>query len=105
MRVPKKITKAWLNRRGACLDQVENFCEEWPDGAALTRENLQRAVPLNVDIWWLAEGLLTETRYNALDQATLPAYNRYMRGTGGERSRNNYRTKVALALADALGLP
>lgn len=44
------ITKAML--RGACPEQRKIFLREWPKGAEVTLENVQRAVELGLDLGW-----------------------------------------------------
>jgi hypothetical protein len=105
VRTPKKITKAWLGRREACAGQVDDFLQVWPEGAALTRENLQRAGLLCLDLWWFAEKLLTNSQYDDLSEMMEVAWQRYVRGSGSDRRRGNYYRALGLGLADALRLP
>ena len=53
------ITKAMLTELGASCDQVGVFYTEWPDGARLTLENLNRANELELDVNWLANNILS----------------------------------------------
>ena len=41
--------------RGACKKQLYTFCTEWPEGAALTMENVRRAQALDLDLDWYAD--------------------------------------------------
>ena len=45
-----RITLAML--RGACKDQRAIFKAEWPEGADVTIENVQRAVELGLSLYW-----------------------------------------------------
>ena len=45
-----RITLAML--RGACKDQRTIFRKEWPKGADVTIENVQRALVLGLDLYW-----------------------------------------------------
>lgn len=56
--IPAMITADWLYRRRACQPQIDRFVKEWPDGAAVSLNNLQRAAELRLNISWLAEQLL-----------------------------------------------
>lgn len=47
-----RITKECLEAESACARQVKEFAREWPDGADLTLENVQRAVALGLDVAW-----------------------------------------------------
>lgn len=53
----KKITLSML--RGACAEQRAIFKKEWPKGAELTLENVQRAIELCLDLHWGASQWFT----------------------------------------------
>lgn len=42
-RIPRTITVDWLKAEGACRHEVRRFKRLFPDGARLTRDNLQKA--------------------------------------------------------------
>ena len=72
-----RITKSLLQEHGACESQVRIFCREWPDGAAATRENIDRAMVLGLSIEWLECLLTAEPRrvYAAAMAEPLRVYN------------------------------
>ena len=53
-----KITKELLETWGAC--STERFAAQWPDGAELTLEVVQKALALELDIVWFARHVLSE---------------------------------------------
>jgi hypothetical protein len=46
---------------GACLRQLEIVKREWPDGIPLTEESCARSKELELDCYWLADQLLTDS--------------------------------------------
>lgn len=70
-----KITLDML--QGACEDQLAVFAREWPDGADVTRQNLERAVALGLDISWAAEHLLTDPALKVYYEARASAWKVY----------------------------
>ena len=53
-----KITTEWLRKKRACAEQVAIFDREWPDGAELTPQNVDRAVALGLTVDWLLSYVL-----------------------------------------------
>jgi predicted DsbA family dithiol-disulfide isomerase len=76
-RAAPTITRAWLEDRGACHDQVATFAAEWPDGVEITREALLRAAELGLDLSWFADHVLSEQARQAYDVAIAPALQAY----------------------------
>ncbi len=62
----KTVTTAWLRKHEACEEQVEIFQKEWGNKAYITRENLQRARRLGMDIGWLIWEVLNPRDMNKL---------------------------------------
>jgi hypothetical protein len=50
-----KITPKMLREAWAYVDQYEIYVKEWPDGMLVTRESLNRALELGLDIDFLAQ--------------------------------------------------
>ena len=48
-----KITADLLRANDACPDQITRFAQLWPDGAAVTLENLATARTASLDVDWL----------------------------------------------------
>ena len=71
----KKLTAQMLREAGAwpdCPDMIA-FEEEWPDGAAVTKKNMDRALELGLTVSWL-ETLLTGDVSAECKKATAPAW-------------------------------
>lgn len=64
-----KITPEMLRRANACPEHVKIFEQEWPDGAEVTLENVQRAADLGLDLDWFVYELFTVAAQNAYDEA------------------------------------
>ena len=76
-----KITRAWLEERRACPDQVAVFAREWPKGAELNEANIRRALELHLDLSWLAERVLTAEPSRLYCEATAEADRLYCEAT------------------------
>ena len=50
-------------------EQLAAFREEWPDGAEVTEENLNRAIALGLDIEWFATIFLSDPAMEACRKA------------------------------------
>jgi hypothetical protein len=72
-RAAPTITRAWLEDRDACHDQVATFSAEWPDGVEITREALLRAAGLELDLSWFADHVLSAQTRQAYDVALAQA--------------------------------
>ena len=67
------ITAANLRELGACEDITTALVKRWPDGAAVTLENLVEAQALGADLIWLARHILSAPARAALNEACAPA--------------------------------
>jgi hypothetical protein len=76
-RAAPTITRAWLEDRDACHDQVATFSAEWPDGVEITREALLRAAELDLDLSWFADHVLSAQTRQAYDVALAQALQAY----------------------------
>jgi len=56
--VDVKITREWLEDRGACADQVELFARLYPDGVVLSRAALIEAAANGLRVSWLGARVL-----------------------------------------------
>lgn len=72
---PKKITAEMLIEKGAPpgCDEVIDFRNEWPDGAEVTLENLNRAAELCLSQDWFAAKFLSAPALEAYLKATVKA--------------------------------
>lgn len=109
--IPKQITKAWLLNKEACQDQVKVFSKEWPNGAALTRKNLLRAVELGLDLIWLANEVLPPQLWKAYREGVAQLQKDYEEGVAKlgyaeaqlwKAYLKAYREGVAKLLADKI---
>lgn len=60
MNLPTTIDSKWLVEHEACAEDLALFEEEWPEGGAVTKESLTRALELGLDLEWLARRILPE---------------------------------------------
>lgn len=81
-----KVTVKELRDKGACKRQVRVFKKEWPKGVEITLEALERAVELELDLYWFADMFLPtpaladfdkamELARNELNKVTASAWN------------------------------
>ena len=63
MQQPTIISRKWLDKRGACREQVQLFARVWPDGVAVTRETLELSAKKGLILEWLAERVLPRSDY------------------------------------------
>lgn len=61
---PMMITPEWLLANKAFANQYATFCDEWPEGMAMSITNLNRALELKIDLEWLAEKMLPRALYD-----------------------------------------
>jgi len=100
MTVPTRITADWLRKHKACFDQLAIFEREWPDGAEVTRENLERARALSLDLHWFARIVLpapAREEYKRVRSAARAKYEHVMAPAWAE-----YKRARDAALIDAL---
>ena len=71
------ITVEMLKAKDACENQVRIFAKEWPEGVRVTKQALERAVELGLDIDWAAQNLLPAPAWAAYAQAIAPAWAAY----------------------------
>ena len=71
------VTAKLLTEVNACEDQVATFAQEWPGGMKVNRENLFRAVELDLDIGWGADEFLRGEALKAYNKATAEATKAY----------------------------
>ena len=64
MQQPTIISRKWLDKRGACREQVQLFARVWPDGVAVTRETLEQSAKKGLILEWLAERVLPCSDYD-----------------------------------------
>lgn len=108
MRLPKKITKRWAQRREACPKEVAKFLEHWPEGADLTRANLLEAAELDFHeetVGWFGDHVLDGEDWWDFSEKEDRAADRFWRTKRGRGPRRTYLRACAVALADALRLP
>ena len=86
-----KITAELLTRKGACKEQVDKFCDLFPEGVEPTRE-LCIAHANDFDWRWAAEHLLSASAAKAYEEACAPAVKAY----------NEARASAAKAYDEAL---
>ena len=92
MKITRKMLKAWE----ACPDQVDTFASEWPRGAEVTRENVDRAVELGLNVEWLAERVLDGNALAEYERVTAAALAEY------DRARDAALAKYDRAAAPAI---
>jgi len=66
------ITAANLRELGACEDITTALVKRWPDGAAVTLENLVEAQALGADLVWLTNAI---AEFGAVRTAAMVAFN------------------------------
>ena len=54
-----KITKEFLESKGACAGHVALFAKEWPEGVEVALDSCLRAAQIGLDFGWAAENLLS----------------------------------------------
>lgn len=57
------INLDWLKSKDACQGNIDIFCTEWPDGCEANRQNLERAIVLELDMTWFATNVLPEDKF------------------------------------------
>ena len=95
---PEKITAEMLlekpaERCEAAAKQVDTFRSEWPDGAEITMENLNRAVELDLDIVWFGRNFCSAIALEALKEVEIPAKEACEKAVG--TAREAFRKAIA----------
>ncbi len=100
MRIPKRITLAWLRRRGACDEQRELFAKVFPDGLDSSRANLRLAARKGLNVDWLYDKFLSAANQRYYAGRT----NKKFMATRSVEESRKYNMYAAPILADLLGL-
>ncbi len=100
MRLPKRITLQWLDRRGACTAQTDLFASLFPSGLDLTRANLRLAARKGLYVDWLYRHLLSAGKQ--IDYV-IKVDNKY-KEWGTRATARKFYMYAATTLADFLGL-
>jgi len=100
MTVPTRITAAWLRKHDACADQLAIFEREWPDGAEVTRENVERARDLGLDLHWFAGIVLPARAWAKYKRALVAAREEYERVRAAALAKYDGVRTAALAKYD-----
>ena len=87
MRIPKKITVAFLRKLGACQSSVELFAKVFPNGATITQGNIKKAWAADLSIMWLAKRILSAAERAKFNEDMDPAYAEYIKADGVIRAK------------------
>ena len=71
------ITTKLLERKDACISQVELFQATFGDEAEVTLENCLRAAAVGLDFDWAAQHLLSATARKQYNETVAPARKQY----------------------------
>jgi hypothetical protein len=74
-----KITKAWLEDRGACNVQVDAFARLYPDGVELSRAALIEAANSGLEVDWLSTRLTIKSLNEEYKRRRASAWSEYVR--------------------------
>ncbi len=72
-----KITAKQLRAKGICEGQLVILEKEWPKGVKVTKEALDRANELELNLTWLADSFLSREANEAFEQAMAPAWDAF----------------------------
>ena len=72
-----KITREYLEKLGACEEQLDLLFKEFPDGGEVTLEKCLRAAELGISLDWAAETLLSARARKAYEEAHVLAWKAY----------------------------
>ena len=79
--MPRTVTVEQLQAWYACPDQVQLFFETFGDAAVVSPETLDMAETAGLDLWWLAERVLSPPVLASLTRTTDAAWAEYIRVT------------------------
>ncbi|HUT58708.1 MAG TPA: hypothetical protein VNA25_12755 [Phycisphaerae bacterium] len=96
MRIPKKITVAFLRKLGACQSSVELFAKVFPNGATITQGNIKKAWAADLSIMWLAKRILSAAERAKFDKDIDPAWAEYEKDYAAINAK--YREAIAPVL-------
>ena len=66
------IDGAWLRGLDACDEEYDMFCEEWPNGAEVSKANLDKAAVLGMNIGWFARNILPKVVFDECNEKHYP---------------------------------
>jgi hypothetical protein len=84
-----RITVDILNEHKACNEQLTAFKKEWPDGVEVSRAALIRALELVLEVYWVADKLLSPEALTVFEDEDLKAWNIYRDATLDFRKARN----------------
>lgn len=97
------ITIPMLKAKGAICNELQIFADEWPQGATITLENIQRARELELDLDWLKTAFFDDNAwkvYDQIEQPALAAYNHIEAPVWEEYLRTQPPTREAYNLIE-----
>ena len=94
-----KITSGWLKKRYACAGGIRTFAAEWPDGAEVTAQNLDRACELGLSIKWLLDKIGTQQAMDDYHQVGNVVFEDYQRNGSPTLDEERRIEKVATIAA------
>jgi len=92
------ITKEWLKSKHACQNNIDIFLKEWPDGCEVNRKNLERAITLNLYLYWLVENILPMGKYAEYNEKSISIETEYREARAPLNVE--YNAKISLILAN-----
>jgi len=97
-----RITVNDLKEKGACLQQLDVFRAEWPDGGEITLAGLYRAVELKLDLEWFASKFLSSIFLSEYKRQMARLRAEYIRQTASNSSPilAEYKRQMALFIAE-----
>lgn len=75
------IDGAWLRGLDACDEEYDMFCEEWPNGAGVSKANLDKAAALGMNIGWFARNILPKVVFDECNEKHYPLLNELERNS------------------------
>lgn len=85
------ITKEILKEKEACAEQLNIFIKQWPNGVEVTRENLEKAKEIGLDLVWGIAALLPDSYSDAYEEKRKIIWERYL-------SQNGFHTPLEVSL-------
>lgn len=75
------VDEAWLRGLDACDEEYDMFCEEWPNGAEVSKANLDRADVLGMNIQWFACNVLPKVVFDECKEKHYPFLKEFERSS------------------------
>jgi hypothetical protein len=80
--IPSRVTARWVKRHDPCDEGLQAFKEVFPNGAAITKASVRKALANGLDVGWFLGSLIDEDDWTAVECGARDEYREWRNGRG-----------------------